>query len=455
MGNRRGSRARRFCATAAAVIAAGSAASVEAAASTGLDGWEPAQVVDEQERVEPPTALFTTALGRAVIVYGVGTATWVSSRPAGASGSWEPPDELVDAPGDVAAGPVAAGSGGGAVVFLRSASGKVAYASMNPEGGWTEARTFPYEATFAPRVALVQPHSGVVAVGSGRFGGMVRAAVKPQGRRWQLSAGLPLRGHKLVRGAWYDDEGRVHVLVAAAQDDVDRREMYAVTLKLGSQSPQWGKVRLVPRGTEGIAVGDFHTVSLASNTDGAITVSWLDKGVQGRSDYYVRHRDPGEGWSPARRLPWPMTRNVETSLADDGTTRLSYVSWKPDAPGSSEGSYELITRLLSADGTLGEEQVLDTFAEERSSQRLEAARGAPGDMLLRWTRSSDVLTQPLFRCLSGSDCVAAGSMQAVQSSLLALAPDGTGFVGGLGDDVPGCPSGALCSRRLPTNEGTP
>ena len=114
-------------------------------------------------------------LGRAVVVYDVGKATWASSRPSGSARSWTPPQQLAGAPDDVFAGPVAVGSGGGAVVFLQSDFAEIAYASMSPEGEWTKARAFPYQSTFVPDVALVRPRSGIVAVGATGYG-RVRAA---------------------------------------------------------------------------------------------------------------------------------------------------------------------------------------------------------------------------------------------------------------------------------------
>jgi hypothetical protein len=426
-----------------------------ATASTGLDEWEPARVVDAQPKIERPTALFSTELGRAVVVYDAGKTTWVSSRPSGSARSWTTPQQLVGAPDDVFAGPVAVGSGGGAVVFLQSDFAEIAYASMTPEGEWTEARAFPYQSTFVPDVALVRPKSGIVTVGTTGYG-RVRAAVKPQGKHWRLSPGLDL-GFAVVRGAWYDANSRVHVLVAQ-HAHADRRQaarhsrnLYEVILRHRDGGLTWGRLRLVPRGTDG-TLAAASDVSVLSNADDAITLLWREYGADGYTRQYVRHRDPVEGWTPAHRLPDPaLGLPVVGTLADDGTTRLAYLT---SPAGAAEEEYALVTRLLTADGTLGEEQVLDTFV--RDNLGFDGVVGAHGGVLLRWrSNTDDDQEQHLFRCLAGSGCAAVGSWNAVEESFLALTPDGAGFAAGVGDAVPGCPADAICARRLPTTEGTP
>src|SRR5687768_17094776 len=89
------------------LLLAGLPAASGASAATGLDGWEPAQVIDDQPGVGAPTAMFGTALGRAAVLHRVGDATWASSRPAGDATTWEPPEQLVGAPDDAVLGPVA------------------------------------------------------------------------------------------------------------------------------------------------------------------------------------------------------------------------------------------------------------------------------------------------------------------------------------------------------------
>ena len=430
----------------AAVAVLTPTAQATAPAAAELDEWGPAQVVDARPAVERATALLSTSLGRTAVVYGVGPTAFASSRPEGAAAAWRPPQQLVGAPKDVVAGPVATGSGGGAVAFLKTDFGEVSHVTMGPDGRWSRALPFPYD--WDPTHALVHPGSGIVAVGSGRLGGRVHAAVKPQGGSWQRSPALDLEGHKELGGAWYDEMGRPHVLVAQdlRRTGTNPREMYTIVLRLTADGPRWGKAHRVPRGTVGGPMGSLRQVRALSDVEGGLTVTW-----QGIEDGYytqlVKHRDPVDGWTPTRELPNPPHPGVVGAVQDDGTSRLAYVV---ALGGDGSGGFQLVTRTLSADGALGDEEPLDSPA---SGTYLEAVHNGSGDLLLAWRTPAPEATQfRLFRCPAGSGCTRVGDWTASDVSLVALTPSGTAFMAGVGDAVPGCPSESLCSRRLQSEQ---
>ncbi len=421
------------------------------AVGDGLSDWDPPQVIDAQEGVGEPSAFFDTVRGRAVVVHAVDLgAPWASSRAAG-SAAWKEPKQLASDPDQgsgnpMQAGPVAVGPGGGAAVFLQSVYGYLAYVSMTPDGRWTKARPFPYQPVFTPKVALVRPRAGIVAIGT-RKHHRVRAAVKPEGGHWHLSPGLAL-DDAAVSGAWYDAEGRVHVLVCQRPQSDGGQGLYEAVLRTRDGEPTWGPLRLVPTGSAGGSLGSASEVSVVSNARGEITVQWQQRDAAGDPHQAVRHRDASGEWTPIRELPTD-DRVVLGGMGPDGSARLSYLS-----EGAPVGDYQLLTRILAADGTLGDEVVVDSFTDP--GFRLGAAPGSGLDLLLGWTTYDEQTSDQenhVYRCLSRG-CGEVGSWNGPAAFLLTLTPQGDSFIAGVGDGIPGCPSDALCSRRLPTEEGT-
>lgn len=419
-------------------------------AAADLDQWEPAQVVDQSNRGYTP-ALFSTQRGRAVAVYRADGAVWASSRPSGAGIPWAQPHRL-RVPLNTSVGPVATGRGGGATIFL----GGWAYTHMNAAGDWGDVRTFPYQ-QFDPSRALVTPDSALVTAGATYRA--VKVAFKPPNGPWMLSPRLYLGYYTVLRGLWYDRDGRVHVLVTQDQDVDDRSSaqdrlagnaypsgLYEAVLHRRNGALTWGPLRQWRTGM----VGDlydtyFFNSNVLSTADGAITVLWHEyDNAQSRLIQFMRHRDAAGSWSPVRRMRVNGLSQVVSSLDDSGTTRLSYLR-----RGTGSDSRELVTRELSAGGTLTAPTVVDGPVTS-DGFGLYGVSTPGGATLLRWYVNTSAGTeQRLYRCLPGGDCTGVGTLSVPADPAMAVTPNGAALIAGAADAVEGCPPERLCSRRLP------
>ena len=421
-------------------------------AAADVNTWEPAQVVPHSTNAKTP-ALFSTQHGRAVVVYHADRAVWGSSLPPGAEKSWTRPSEL-RVPRTSAVGPVATGSAGGATVFLGGA-----YTRMTPTGTWGAVRAFPYDRLHLSK-ALVRPGSGLVAAGT-TFR-PVKTAVKPPGRHWMLSPALSL-GYTLVRGLWYDPHGRVHVLVT--QDQHLDTSPTPQNQKAGSPRPiglyqallhqrngalSWGPLRQWRTGSVGSLydwAGLGFATSLLSTADGAITVLWHEyDATRDGLVLLMRHRDAAGSWSHVRRMPVNNFSQVMSSLDNVGTTRLSYLRHV-----SGSANWQLVTRQLSADGTLSDPVQVDGPLPITGFRLDGVSAPGGGATLLRWYADTGAVPvqERLYRCLPASGCTSVGTQNARGGEVgMAVTPNGAALLAGV-DAVKGCPASRLCSRRLP------
>ncbi len=442
----------RLAAAGATAIVFSSFGTISNLAAANLDQWEPAQVVDQSNSGYTPT-LFSTQRGRAVAVYRADRAVWASSRPSGPGMPWAQPHRL-RVPLSSSVGTVATGSGGGATIFL---GGSGYYAHMSAVGDWGAVRAFPYQ-RFDPSRALVTPDSDLVTAGMTYE--RVKAAVKPPNGPWMQSPGLYLGYYTALRGLWYDRDGRVHVLVTQDQD-IDTRSspgrdgaasttypsgLYEAVLHQRNGALAWGPLRQWRTGMVGDLndIYSFHSKVL-STADGAITVLWHEyDNAQDRLIQLMRHRDAAGNWSPVRRMRVNGLSQVVSSLDDSGTTRLSYL-----LPGTGSDSYQLVTRELSADGTLSDAVAVDGPVTSHGVG-LYGASTRGGATLLRWYVNTDAgPEQRLYRCLPGGDCTSVGTFSLPGDPAMAVTPNGAALVAGADDAVEGCPPQRLCSRRLP------